>query len=194
MEPARLLDGSIVKDDDFPIGFGLRGGTDSDGERIAHHAGAAMGARSVLLLYPDREVAVSVLSNAPWVSEIEQTAITLSAPFRQRLRKRGAHPCPVGATRYDGLFKDRPLSGSAHFALEEGICVGTITIDGDIAGWFNGPPQKDAASLKIIGLQAGGGLARAALVIPFGAFDLNPEAAGYVARFNSTQSLQISFR
>lgn len=194
MEPARLSDGSIINDDDFPVGFGLRGGTDSDGERIAHHAGATLGARSVLLLYPDRDVAVSVLSNAPWVSEIEQTATVLSAPFRQRLGKRRPYPCPVGATRYDGLFNGYPVSGNAQFALEEGVCVGTISIDGEIAGWFNGPPQNDATSLKIIGLQGGGDLAHAALVTPFGAFALNLEENGYVARFNSTRSLSVSFR
>ncbi len=194
LEPARLPDGSIVKDDDFPVGFGFRGGTDRDGERIAHHAGATLGARSVLLFYPDREIAVSVLSNAPWVSEIEQTAITLSAPFRGRADERASRPCPVSATRYEGSFGASPVSGSARFSLDDGVCVGTIDIDGEIAGWFNGPPQNDADSLEIIGLDAGRGLARAALITPFGAFDFRPEAAAFVAPFNSTRSLSVSFQ
>ncbi len=193
LEPARLPDGSIVIDDDFPVGFGLRGGADMDGERIAHHAGATLGARSVLLLYPDREIAVSLLSNAPWVSEPEQTAITLSAPFREPRGDRVSHPCPVSATRYDGSYRDLPLSGSAHFTVENGICIGTISIDGAIADWFNGPPQKDAASLKIIGLDGDGGLAPAALVTPYGAYDLRPDAGRYVTRFNSTRSLSVNF-
>ena len=64
-EPTRLPDGSSVEEGGFPVGFGLRGGTDIDGERIVHHAGVTLGARSVLMLYPDSMTAASVLSNAP---------------------------------------------------------------------------------------------------------------------------------
>jgi hypothetical protein len=67
------------------------------------------------------------------------------------------------------------------------------TAGGAIADWFNGPPQKDAASLKIIGLDGDGGLAPAALVTPYGAYDLRPDAGRYVTRFNSTRSLSVNF-
>jgi len=196
LEPARLTDGSVVMEDEFPVGFGLRGGADSDGERIAHHAGATIGARSVLLLYPDRQLAVSILSNAPWVSAIEQTAITLSAPFRSGGAEPAPRPCPTSARRYDGTFAGKRVSGTASFAVEDGICSGTIAVDKAMADWFDGGPQKDARSIRIIGLDERGGLARAAFVTPFGAYDLrsSPAKGDHSVRFNGTRSLAITFR
>ncbi len=195
-EPARLVDGTVVSERDFTVGFGLRGGTDSDGERIAHHAGVTQGARSVLMLYPDREFAVSLLSNAPWVSSIEQTAITLSAPFRVEELAQAARPCPLGVTRYDGELGGEPVSGDARFVLEDGMCSGSITVAGAMADWFNGPPQKDATSIDIIGLDSGGGFARAAFVTPIGAYDLRASEAadGYLVRFGGARTLSIVFR
>ena len=195
-EPSQLTDGTVTKDGGFPVGFGLRGGTDRDGERIAHHGGAAIGARSVLLLYPDRELAVSILSNAPWVTSIEQTAITLSAPFRASRAAEITHPCPIKATRYDGSFDGKPVTGTARFAVEDGICSATISVTKSMADFFNGPAQKDADKLRIIGFNTRGALGRAALVTPFGAYDFKPSAAGkeYVARFSDTRSLAVTFR
>ena len=196
LKPARLTDGTVVMDDEFPVGFGLRGGTDADGERIAHHAGVTQGARSVLMMYPDREFAVSVLSNAPWVSAIEQTAITLSAPFRAEGRGPASRPCPLAATRYEGTFSGKPVSGDARFVLEEGICSGRIAVSGPMADWFNGPPQKDATSFELIGLDSGGGFSRVALVTPYGAYDLRADEGdgGYIVRFSSTRPLSLTFR
>ncbi len=196
LEPARLTDGTIVMDDEFSVGFGLRGGTDADGERIVHHAGVTQGARSVLMMYPDRKFTVSVLSNAPWVSAIEQTAITLSVPFRAKNRDEASRPCPVEATRYEGIFSGQPVSGDAQFMLEGGICSGSIAVSGAIAGWFNGPPQKDATAFELIGLDSGGGFSRVALVTPFGAYDLQADAGdgGYIVRFNSARTLSLTFQ
>lgn len=196
LEPARLAGGTIVMEREFPVGFGLRGGTDADGERIAHHAGVTQGARSILLLYPDREFAVSFLSNAPWVSSIEQTAITLSAPFRAGDQEDAARPCPLEATRYEGNFRGEPVSGDAHFVLKEGICSGRIAVSGSMADWFNGPPQKDATTFELIGLDSNGGLSRAALVTPFGAYDLRAGDAdtGYLVRFGGERRFSLDFQ
>lgn len=196
LEPARLADGTVVMERDFTVGFGLRTGTDTDGERVAHHAGVTQGARSVLVLYPDRKLAVSFLSNAPWVSSIEQTAITLSAPFRADGAGAVSRACPLDATRYEGLFAGKPISGNVRFALEGQICSGTIMIDGAMADWFDGSSKKNARSIKAIGLDPHGGFARAALVTPFGAYDLraSPGEGDYEARFGSSRSLSIAFR
>lgn len=196
LEPARLSDGTPVMDRDFQVGFGLRPGTDTDGERIAHHAGVTQGARSVLMLYPDREFAVSVLSNAPWVSSIEQTAITLSAPFRADGGAQNARPCPLEATRYEGSFRGEPVSGDAQFVLEDGMCSGRITVSGTMADWFNGPPQKDATSLELIGMDSGGGFSRAALVTPFGAYDLRAVATdgGYSGHLGGQSRFSLTFQ
>ncbi len=196
LEPSRLADGTLTMDGGFPVGFGLRGGTDRDGERIAHHGGAAIGARSVLLLYPDRKLAVSILSNAPWVTSIEQTAITLSAPFRQSAAPDMSRPCPTKATRYDGSFNGEPVTGTAHFVVEDGICSATISVTKTMADWFKVPAQKDAEPLRIIGFNTRGAFGRAALVTPYGAYDLRPSEAGeeHNARFSDSHSLSVSFR
>src|SRR3546814_17706682 len=81
--PTRLIDGSAVADRDDLIGFGWRIGSDSNGERIVHHAGVAIGARSALLLYPDRGESVSLLSTAVWGSDIKATAAMLAMPFHK---------------------------------------------------------------------------------------------------------------
>ncbi len=192
-QPARLLDNSSVEEGCFPVGFGLRGGTDIDGERIVHHAGVTLGARSVLLLYPDSKIAASVLSNAPWVSNIEQTAIMLAAPFLKPLAPQGSNPCPVEATRYAGTYNGVSLDGAAQFVLDEGICVGTISIDGTLADWFNGAPQRDTDFIRIIGLHAHRGLARAALITPYGAYDFRADGVAYSTDFKSTRSLSVIF-
>ena len=45
------------------VGIGWRIGTDAQGRRILHHAGASVGGRAVLLLFPDSGVVVAILSN-----------------------------------------------------------------------------------------------------------------------------------
>lgn len=196
LEPMRLTDGTAVSDRNYTVGFGIRAQRDVDGERVAHHAGVVMGARSVLLLYPERKLAVSILSNAPWISSIEQTAITLSAPFRAGQAGAVARACPLNASRYEGVFGDSPVSGSATFALQDGVCSGRITVDRTMADWFAGSSRKDVQSVEIIGLDSRGGFGRAAFVTPFGAYDLRASdvAGEHVVGFGGTRSLSITFR
>jgi hypothetical protein len=44
-------------------GVGWRIGKDRDGRRILHHAGASVGGRAVLLLFPDSGIVVAMLAN-----------------------------------------------------------------------------------------------------------------------------------
>lgn len=123
--PALLEDGTTVMHADSTVGFGWRSGLDGDGDgdRTAHHAGIANGARSVLVLYPDLQVAVSVLSNALWVSSIEQTATVLAAPFKPAAA--GARvACPTQSVTYQGEYDGKPLSGTARVSL----CTATISV------------------------------------------------------------------
>lgn len=202
LEPAKLNDGTIVSERDYTVGFGLRSGKDADGQRIAHHAGVVMGARSVLLLYPDQKFAVSLLSNAPWISSIEQTAITLSAPFRVSSAKKMTDPCPINASRYEGSFEGKSVSGNVSFALRNDVCSGKISVDTPMAGWFDRSSRKDVRSVEVISLDADGGLARAAFVTPFGAYELRTTEDGqgvaknmheYVATFSAKSMLKIKF-
>ena len=45
------------------VGIGWRIGKDREGRRILHHAGASVGGRAVLLMFPDSGVVVALLSN-----------------------------------------------------------------------------------------------------------------------------------
>lgn len=193
--PARLADGSKVMDRDNAVGFGWRSSRDADGERIAHHAGVATGARSALILYPDRKLAVSLLSNALWVSAIEQTAIMLAAPFKA---SDSAVPvtCPIDAVAYEGQYDNKPVAGTARVALEDGICTAVLTVQNAFGEWLNSFPQADAATLKIIGVDPKGGFSRAALVTPIGVYDLRAQDGGshYIASLGGTRTVSFNFR
>jgi hypothetical protein len=160
---------------------------------MTHHAGVALGARGVLLLYPDHNLAISVLSNALWVSSIERTAQTLAAPFRPVPAGIDARGCPTGTTRYTGSFGDSPVEGMARFRVEQGLCVGELSVGGAFAAWLNTPAQRDATAVRLIGMDGQGGLSRAALVTPLGAYELRAgaEAGSWSARMSETRSLTL---
>lgn len=194
MMPAKLADGSVVKDADYAVGFGWRTGTDVDGERIAHHAGVTVGARSALVLWPERFFGVSLLSNTQWTSSIEQTAMMLAAPFRPAPSGLVPRTCPLDAARYEGHFGDKAIAGKVRFSLENGLCVGELALGNSFGEYLNGFPQKDATSIRMIGLDAKGGFSRAALITPIGMLDLRAQAAGgHVARLGGARSLELVF-
>lgn len=201
-QPTRLADGTSARERDFEVGFGWRVSRDADGRAIAHHAGSAIGARSALVLWPEQQFGIGLLSNASWVSSIEQTAMMLAAPFQADTSQADTFQtdppplpprvCPQAARRYAGAFDGRPISGSAQFALKDGVCSGQVTVDNALGAWLNGFEQKDARRLEIIGLDRDGGLSRAALVTPIGLFDLRAQEDGrFAARLGATRSLVI---
>lgn len=173
-QPMPLNGGGVASNEDYSVGFGWRVSRDADGRRLAHHAGATTGARSALVLYPDQRAASAVLSNAQWVSSIEETARMLAAPFLPVDREGPAVPCPVGVASYTGTWGVTAITGGARFALRDGICVGELDIPaGNAFGdMLNGQPQGDTPVLKVIGVEAGDGLGRAALVTSIGVYDL----------------------
>lgn len=179
-QPMPLNDGGVAADDSYQVGFGWRAERDADGRRLAHHAGVTVGARSSLVLYPDHGTATTVLSNALWVSSIDVTAQMLAAPFLPVERDGPVIDCPVGAVRYTGTWGEAAIAGDARFELREGICVGDLAIaPGNAFGdMLNGQPQGDSATLKVIGVEAGEGLGRAALVTPIGVYDLRSDGEG----------------
>lgn len=179
-QPMPLNNGGVAADDTYQVGFGWRGARDADGRRLAHHAGVTVGARSSLVLYPDHGTATTVLSNALWVSSIDVTAQMLAAPFLPVGREGPVIDCPVGAARYTGTWGETSIAGDARFEVRDGICVGDLAIaPGNAFGdMLNGQPQGDSATLKVIGVEAGEGLGRAALVTPIGVYDLRSEGTG----------------
>lgn len=194
-QPTRMVGGSTVRERDYAVGFGWRLSPDADGAPTVHHAGASLGARSALVLWPEEKVSASVLSNTEWVASIEQTAMLLAAPFRtapRTLRERG---CPVGLHDYAGTFSGEPITGTARFARESGVCVGSLSASGALGDWLNAMEQRDAVQLPVIGVH-GAGLARAALVTPAGLYDLRAgEKPGqFTARLGTTRTLELTIR
>ena len=195
LQPTKLADGSNVRDENYDVGFGWRSQRDVDGERIAHHAGVTSGARSALVLYPDRGLAISLLSNALWVSSIEQSAMTIAAPFRPLDAKATPRTCPVNIERFEGSFGDKPIAGTARFAIAGGICTGEISASNALGTWLNGFPQKDAVTLRLISMDRAGGFSRAALVTPIGAYDLRASGTSdeYQALLAGSRTLRLRF-
>lgn len=192
-EPTRLNDGSIVKDEDYQLGFGWRTRPDLDGHALMHHAGITLGARTVLVLVPEQKIAISLLANALWVASIDRSALTVAAPFRT-VPALAPHPCPVKAARYTGSFNGEPVAGSVRFAVEDGICSATLSADNALGAWLENVSKRKTASVRLIGIDKGDGFARGALVTPVGAYELRPAGSGYTAAIGSTRSLTVEFQ
>ncbi len=178
LQPARLQNGDPVRERNYQVGLGWRVGADADGARIAHHAGVTDGARSALVVWPEEDTVASVLSNASWVSSIESTAILLAAPFRPQPSGLQSVTCPVRSPRYSGRLGRQPVGGLATFRLEHGRCVGELVANDALDKHFATASAWPGHTLHVIALEADGSLARAALVTPFGLYDLRADGPG----------------
>lgn len=192
--PTKLADGSPAGERDYRVGFGWRSGHDADGAPYVHHSGITAGARSTLGLWRDERIAVSLLSNAEWVSRIEPTAQMLAAPFRAPPAGLVPAACPVGATRYSGRFGDKPVEGAATFRFEKGLCIGTLDQHEAMRAVFGTVMQRSDAPLTLVGLDSNGGLARAGLVTPYGIADLRAKRDGsFAAAIAAALPMELRF-
>lgn len=171
--------GQPVGERQYKMGFGWRVEADAEGQRIVHHAGSTLGARSVLLLWPQAGTSVSLLSNAMWTSSIERSAELLSAPLRPPLPGLQPLACPLKASRFEGELDGAAVQGRASFRRDaDGLCRGELGLPAALAKVVNPGPQPAADKLVVIGLQ--GELARAALVTSIGLADWRAQADGSV--------------
>lgn len=193
-QPTRMNNGDEVAESGYKVGFGWRVSTDGDQAPLYHHAGVTIGARSLLMLNPEQKLSVSVLSNAPWVSAIDRTGQSLAAPFLAAPPGTPTLPCPVDSMAYEGRFEDKAVSGTARFAMEDGLCVGRLGVAGDnpAGAWLNGFSTDDAAELAVVGVTADGGLGRAALITPIGAYEMRALDDGRLeTRFGAARVLTL---
>jgi CubicO group peptidase (beta-lactamase class C family) len=63
------------------VGIGWRLSWDGDGRRVLEHAGSMGGARTVVCIFPEEQVAIAIMINAEWSSMIEETAHLLALPY-----------------------------------------------------------------------------------------------------------------
>jgi len=193
--PQMLNSGEPAGDDGYQVGFGWRTQGDRDGRRLAHHAGTTEGARSALVLYPDQRTSSVILSNASWVSSITSVAEMLAAPFLPA-GEAGQAPCPVAATRYEGLYRGEAIAGAARFELEDGVCSGELAVEGNALGArVNDVPQPDVAALPVVGVSTDGGLGQAALVTPVGVYDLRVDGEGaWISNMAGSEPRRLEIR
>lgn len=182
-QPVRDNAGQPVGERGFKMGFGWRLDSDAEGRKTVHHAGSTLGARSVLLLWPQEGqgggTSVSLLSNAMWTSSIERSAELLSTPLRPPVPGLAAQACPLKSSRFDGDLDGAALQGKASFRRDaDGLCRGELSLPEALAKVVNPGPQPAADKLVVIGLQDD--MARAALVTPIGLADWRAQADGSV--------------
>lgn len=192
--PTPLTNGAAASERDYRVGLGWRLGRDGDGASFVHHSGITWGARSTLGIWREEGTAVSLLSNAEWVSRIEPTAMMLAAPFRPEPGGSIRVSCPLEAQRYSGTFGDVAVAGAATFRIEGGLCTGKLEQDAALNAYFATAMQRSNAPLTIVALDPRGGLARAGIVNPFGIADLRAQEDGsFAAQVTSTRRLVIRF-
>ena len=192
LRPTTLNDGTSVEDEGYRLGFGWRLSPDEDGAETAHHAGVSPGVRSALVGWRDDGMAVALLSNALWTVSIDRSARMVAAPFRPIPKTLAKTPCPIGVTRYSGTFNGKPAEGRARFEAEQGMCVGALEASGELQQWLSGGAQKAAGTLKLVGIDGAGGLARAGLVTPYGIYDWQAQPDGrFKAPFGGTRDLVV---
>lgn len=192
LRPASLNDGRPAEDEGYKLGFGWRLSPDEDGAATVHHAGVSPGVRSALVGWRGDGMAVALLSNALWTVSIDRSARMIAAPHRPVPATLVARACPVGATRFSGTFGGAPVAGRVKFALEDGVCVGSLESGGELQSWLSDGAQKAAGTLKLVGIDGVGGLARAGLVTPYGIYDWRAQPDGsFKAPFGGTRELFV---
>jgi CubicO group peptidase (beta-lactamase class C family) len=63
------------------VGIAWRNSFDVYGHRVIEHAGSMEGTRTVVAIFPESRVAVSIMTNTLWSSLIEETAHMMALPF-----------------------------------------------------------------------------------------------------------------
>ncbi|MCU0756335.1 MAG: beta-lactamase family protein [Xanthomonadales bacterium] len=183
--PYRLADGTPTGERDYQVGLGWRVGRDAAGAEIVHHAGITEGARSAVVLWPEEQVAVSLLSNAIWVSSIESSAMLLAAAFRLPSSDAPVRACPLGARRYQGTLGDTAIGGTLRVQQQAGRCRIDLAPDPALTAAFGKATAWRGGTLRILGLSATGELGAAALVTPYGSYALDAVAEGWQAQLPS---------
>ncbi|NIB22458.1 serine hydrolase domain-containing protein [Pseudoteredinibacter isoporae] len=105
--PTYTTAGTAVGTAKYQLGFGWRMGEDFQGRKVYHHAGSTPGARSILVLYPEEALSIAILSNASWVSAIDEMAYSLASLYLDSAKARDLK----SQARYKASFDESNGSG-----------------------------------------------------------------------------------
>ena len=105
--PTTTNNGKLVVTSKYQVAFGWRKSEDSLGNTVYHHAGATPGARSILVLYPEQELSISILSNTSWVSGIDKMAHSLANLYLEN-----AKPTSLSyLNKYQATYEQKSIEG-----------------------------------------------------------------------------------
>lgn len=183
--PSRLADGRTAHHGPDAVAFGWRLRDDVQGRATWFHNGNALGARSALVLWPGAPAtAAALLSNASWVSAIDESARTLAAVFMPGPAGANAFAvaCPADGERFAAQWGGQRFEGTVqHSPGMPGPCARRLLPDRPPAGFDNGGPPRAPVALQLLALPPGPGLVQAALATPIGLFQLQARGGSQLA-------------
>lgn len=191
-----LTNGQPAGERDFRMGFGWRISLDEQAQTILHHAGNAIGARSVIILFPQERIAIALLSNASWISSIEQTALSIAASFRDQSNPEPQSNCPVHVQRYQGKMGEVALQGKISFQVRQGQCEAEMMIDNALGEWMSGAAKRPITSVQLISYE-GQKLSDMAMVTAIGTYMLSAQKSTqgslqFSAKLNANRHLELA--
>lgn len=108
------------------VGIGWRIAKDRAGRRVIHHSGSISGGRGTLVLYPDQDVVVTLLTNLSGARFAQQEAMLVAEAFLDPEKR----PAPAAGTfSLKGTHGDQPLEGTVELVNSEGFTSGTAALD-----------------------------------------------------------------
>ena len=74
--PQKLNNDEIVMHGSSKVAMGWRVNTDAQLGEYIHHSGVTSGARSIVLMIPERNLSIAIVSNSAWIAATEATALS----------------------------------------------------------------------------------------------------------------------
>ena len=113
------------------IGFAWRIGTDWKGRRIYHHAGNIAGGRAVLVVFPETQLVVAILSNASGQPAFaESTAQMIAESFLNKNESGSNIPKDlIGSFELSGIDQEKPFTAKLELKQSKKFYEGSIKGD-----------------------------------------------------------------
>lgn len=183
--PSRLADGREARHGTAQVGFGWRVEPDAQGRPVWHHAGAALGARSALVVRPGPvPTSAALLSNAAWVASIVDSALTLTEAFAPALQGPANAVCPRLARRASVTWQAETMSAAVVAVHDD--CSVLLQLPRSPKGWAT-------RELRLLPLRPGSTLNEAALVTPIGLYVVRADTRAALRGQVAGQEWRVDF-
>ncbi|WP_342116555.1 serine hydrolase domain-containing protein [Pseudoduganella sp. OTU4001] len=124
----KFSNGEGIGGKDFKQAIGWRVSTDYYGRNYFHHAGAILGGRSQVSVFPEQKAAVSLLANVMFTSAVALSTESLYDAYLSASVQGGAK-CREGTRRFNAVLRDKPLEGTVRFSREGAFCRADVSAD-----------------------------------------------------------------